>query len=76
MKRAVTALAASLVALAAHAIAQDIPTEQQILHACGSDVRQEQDLPPFSVSGVRCPIYLEAAPHLLLLPLSCPGASI
>jgi outer membrane protein OmpA-like peptidoglycan-associated protein len=38
MKRAVTALAASLVALAAHAIAQDIPTEQQLLHACGSDV--------------------------------------
>jgi hypothetical protein len=38
MKRAVTAFAASLVALAAHATAQDIPTEQQLLHACGGDV--------------------------------------
>jgi hypothetical protein len=38
MKRVVTALAASLVAFTAHAIAQDIPTEQQLLHACGGDV--------------------------------------
>jgi outer membrane protein OmpA-like peptidoglycan-associated protein len=38
MKRAVIALAASLVALAAHAIAQNIPTEQQLVQACGGDV--------------------------------------
>jgi hypothetical protein len=38
MKRVVTAFAASLVAFAAHANAQDIPTEQQLLKACGSDV--------------------------------------
>jgi len=38
MKRAVTALAASLVGLAAPSIAQEIPTEQQLLHACGDDV--------------------------------------
>ncbi len=38
MKRAVIAFAASLMALAAQAIAQDIPTEQQLLRASGSDV--------------------------------------
>ncbi len=38
MNRTVIAIAASLVALAAHANAQDIPTEQQLLHACGGDV--------------------------------------
>jgi outer membrane protein OmpA-like peptidoglycan-associated protein len=38
MKRAVAALTASLVALAVHATAQNIPTEQQLLHACGGDV--------------------------------------
>src|ERR1700709_2542105 len=38
MKRAVTAFAASLVALAVHATAQNIPTEQQLFQACGSDV--------------------------------------
>jgi outer membrane protein OmpA-like peptidoglycan-associated protein len=38
MKRAVTALVLSLMALAAPTVAQDIPTEQQLLHACGGDV--------------------------------------
>jgi outer membrane protein OmpA-like peptidoglycan-associated protein len=38
MKLAVIALAASLAAFAAPATAQDIPSEQQLLHACGGDV--------------------------------------
>jgi chemotaxis protein MotB len=38
MKCAVTALAASLLALAGHATAQEISTEQQLLYACGDDV--------------------------------------
>ena len=38
MKRAVTAFAASLVAFTAYATAQNIPTEQQLLQACGGDV--------------------------------------
>jgi outer membrane protein OmpA-like peptidoglycan-associated protein len=40
MKRTVAALAALLAGLAAHATAQDIPTEQQLLQACGHDVDQ------------------------------------
>jgi outer membrane protein OmpA-like peptidoglycan-associated protein len=38
MKLAVIALAASLAAFATPATAQDIPSEQQLLHACGGDV--------------------------------------
>jgi hypothetical protein len=38
MKRVITALTALLVALVAPATAQEIPTEQQLLQACGSDV--------------------------------------
>jgi outer membrane protein OmpA-like peptidoglycan-associated protein len=38
MKLAVIALAASLAAFAGPATAQDIPSEQQLLHACGGDV--------------------------------------